>query len=99
METQILQIQQLTASELITQLDDLEKLVIELKEANNPPKPKNSEYITRSEVASIFGITLVTVHQWTVKGILNAYKVANRVYYRKEEIEQTYVKISQKKRD
>ena len=96
MEKQIIQIENVTASELFEKLDNLTKLVTELttKEPETPPK---SDYLTRQEVASLFGITLATVHQWTIAGILSAYKVANRVYYKRKEVESAYTKKQSRK--
>ena len=91
MEKQIIQIENVTASELFERLDNLTKLVTELK-AKEPETPPQSDYISRQEVADIFGITLPTVHEWTINGILSAYKVANRVYYKRKEVESTYTK-------
>ena len=96
MEKQIIQIENVTASELFERLDNLTKLVSELK-AKEPETTPKSDYLTRQEVADIFGITLATVHQWTIAGILSAYKVANRVYYKRKEVESTYTKTVSRK--
>ena len=91
MERQYLQIEGITADELLSRFEKIENILSGIT-AKEPEKQPNSEYLTRYEVAKIFNITLMTVHQWTVKGILNVYKVGNRAYYKRREIEQTYTK-------
>jgi len=87
MTKNVIQIENIEADELINRLDKLEGAITALcsqpqKEAQPP-----TDYITRKEVAKIFKITLTTVNDWTNKGILIAYKVANRVYYKQSEVE------------
>lgn len=86
----ILQIESIEADELISRLDRIESAVKALAGAtSNPVPPPNplTGYITRREVAKLFKISLVTVHDWTRKGLLQAYKIANRVYYKQSEVE------------
>ena len=51
-----------------------------------------TEYITRRDVAKLFKISLVTVHDWTKKSILQAYKIGNKVYYKQSEVQAALVK-------
>lgn len=92
MERQLI-IENVTSNELLDLLDSRIRLIVSeiKKDADTPP---TSEYLTRQEVADYFGITLPTVHQWTVIGILLAYKVANRVYYKRKEVESAYTQKS-----
>lgn len=48
----------------------------------------NFPHLTKRETAQFFGISVNCVTDWTRKGILTAYHVANRVYYKREELEQ-----------
>lgn len=41
------------------------------------------------EVAKLLKISLTTVHDWQKKRILKAYKVGNRTYFSRKEIENT----------
>jgi predicted DNA-binding transcriptional regulator AlpA len=50
--------------------------------------------LKRNEVAEIFGVTKVTIWDWTKKNILKAYKIANKVYYKQHEIEAALTQIS-----
>lgn len=85
----VLQIESIEATDLITRLDRMESAIAALSETPTTPAPAESTpgYITRREVANLFKITLVTVHDWTRKGLLTAYKIGNRVYYKRTEVE------------
>ena len=49
--------------------------------ANTPEK-----FLTRSEVARLLKITLPTLHDWTKKGLLKAYRIGNRIRYKEAEV-------------
>ena len=85
----ILQIESIEATDLITRLDRMESAIAALSETPTTPTLSETapDYITRREVANLFKITLVTVHDWTRKGLLTAYKIGNRVYYKRTEVE------------
>lgn len=90
----IIQIENVTADELFTRLERMESAITAF---SGTPQPLTavatlSDYITRRDVATLFKITLTTVHDWTRKGLLQAYKVANRVYYKRSEVESALVK-------
>ena len=62
------------------------------------PTTYQSEILTRSDVASLFKISLVTVHQWTQSGVLKAYRLGSRVYFKRSEIEAAMTVIEPKNR-
>jgi excisionase family DNA binding protein len=41
------------------------------------------------EAAKLLKISLTTIHDWSNQKILKAYKVGNRTYFSRKEIEQT----------
>lgn len=58
-----------------------------VKDALDTFKPKKTKVvIDRQEVADMFGISLVTLHQWMKEGILPYYTLNRRVYFKKSEI-------------
>jgi excisionase family DNA binding protein len=63
---------------------------------NTLPKYQ-SDYLTRSDVASLFKISLVTVYQWTQSGVLRAYRLGSRVYFKRSEIEASLTVIEPKR--
>lgn len=46
----------------------------------------DDEYLTRKDVAKMFKISLVTVHEWSKKGILKPHKIGTRVRFKKTEV-------------
>ena len=56
-----------------------------------PKEP--TEYLTRKEVSDLFKVDISTIHNWTVKGILKAYSIGRRVYYKRNEIELAIIEL------
>ncbi|OWP84995.1 hypothetical protein BWK59_02515 [Flavobacterium davisii] len=77
------QVQGITAEQLLQQFEDLKKIVSQL---GTPPPPENDKLLTRHETAEFFGISLVTLYNWTRDGIVKAYRVGNKVRYRQAEV-------------
>lgn len=67
----------------------LEKIVSNIKTKQNP------EFITSKEAASILKITLPTLYDWRKKGIVTAYRIANKIRFKKSEIENSLTKIQE----
>lgn len=77
---------QYTPDELKKDITEIVKFQIQdnLKQLQvQPPK----EYLTRSEVAKMFGVDLSTVHNWCKKKKLNPLGIGSRVYFLRSEIE------------
>jgi hypothetical protein len=71
-----------------------EGLKDQLNELKKNMEPKNpTEYLTRTEVSQLLKCDISSVHNWTVKGKLKAYGIANRVYYKRSEVEAALVPI------
>jgi hypothetical protein len=94
MQTQILQIQNLDALTLLEKLDGLTANIEALKTNFQPKEP--TQYLTRSQVGELLSISLPTVNEWSAKGILSAYRLANRVFYKRHEIEAAMQSIKAK---
>lgn len=75
--------QQLTG----TILNGVRNQLTELKKEFTPKEP--DDFLTRMEVAKLLKISLTTVHEWVNTGTLKAYKVGNRTYFSRKEIENT----------
>ncbi len=74
--------------EIINELREV--LVNELK--NIKPQPQK-EYLSREEVAKMLKVSETTLHNWSKDGILNPYKIGNRVLYKKHEIDTALIKV------
>lgn len=65
--------------EIIPELKD------RLKEEFQPKEP--TSYLTRQEVCDLLSIDMSTLHRWRKQGILTAYGLGNRIYFKRKEIE------------
>jgi len=54
-----------------------------------PENPKSTEFITRQETARFLKISLNSLNDWTKKGFIPAYRIGNRVRYKRHEVEQS----------
>lgn len=69
----------------------------QLSKLMNKLEPKEpTEYLTRKEVAKMFKVSLVTISEWTKKNILISYKIGNRIFYKRHEVEASLVQINSK---
>lgn len=66
------------ANEVKTHLDEFLKHF-------TPQPPK--EYLSRRDVADMFGVDISSVHNWTKSGKLRALGISGRVYYLRSEVE------------
>lgn len=66
----------------------LEGVSKQLREFSKNFKPKEPTiWITRKVAADLCGVSLVTIHNWTKEGVINAYKIGTRVRFKRSEIE------------
>ncbi len=56
--------------------------------------PKEEKLITRIQAAEMLMISLPTLHVWVNNNILPAYRMGNRVYFKRSEIEGSLKKIN-----
>ena len=68
-------------------LERIEQIIDKRLSSLSPQKEKQSEYISRKEVAQLLKVTLPTLHEYTKLGWLQSYKIGNRVLYKREEVE------------
>jgi len=85
MKKRIIQVEDLSADYMV---DKLEALSSEIKELKETFKPQfQTRYLTRQEVADLFRVSLVTIHDWTNKGMLTKHRIGNKVRYKLHEVE------------
>ncbi len=53
--------------------------------------PQQKEIVTRKEVAEMFGISFVTLHEWTKNGILSPSKIGGRTFFKRSELMQLLI--------
>jgi hypothetical protein len=75
--------------------EDILSLKSELAEIKlNLQKPtENTKYLGRKEVAEMLNVNISSVHNYTVKGILTAFQLGGKVYYRKVDIEAAMIEL------
>ena len=59
--------------------------------------PKGKEILSRQEVADLFGISLVCLHDWMKKGIVKSYKMGNRTYFNYSELKEQLLSSNPRK--
>jgi excisionase family DNA binding protein len=58
-----------------------------------PPQPQADELLTRKEAARYLGLSLPTLHDYTQRGIVTAYRIGSRVRYRRGELANALQKV------
>lgn len=66
-------------------LEGVGRQIQEILENFQPKEP--TIWITRKEVSELLGVSLVTIHNWTKEGVINAYKIGTRIRFKQSEIE------------
>jgi hypothetical protein len=56
-------------------------------------KNLDNDLITREKLSEILKVSLSTLYYWTKKGTLTSYKIEQRLYYKRSEIEQSLIEI------
>lgn len=64
------------------------------KEYLNPPKASDPDMLSRKQTAKLLCISLPTLHDWTKEGLIRAYRIGNRVLYKKVDIDQALTLIN-----
>jgi excisionase family DNA binding protein len=77
--------------------EDLKRILREvLKEIQSltPVREQSkSNYLNRFEVVKLLRISLPTLSNWTKEGILQSYRIGNRVLYREDEVNSSLQKV------
>lgn len=66
----------------------IQNLARDLSELN---APQQKEIVSRKEVAEMFEISFVTLHEWQKNGILTAYKIQGRSFFKRSELMQLLI--------
>lgn len=73
------------------QLQNIRKDLAEIKANFIPKEPKR--YYTRNQLAELFNVNLSTIHNWCKRGIIQPLAIGSRVYFEREAVEKTLVKL------
>jgi len=79
-------LQGVEVSELLTSVRQIVEQAV--KTATPPPAPvaEPDRFITKKEVATLFGVSEVSVWDWQRKGLLTGYRIGNLVRYKYSEV-------------
>lgn len=72
-------------------LQDFKKEIDQLK--NEYQRKEPTAFLTRNEVSEMLKVDLSTVHNWTKSGKLKAYSIGTRVYFKRDEVEQSLIEL------
>lgn len=84
-------------------IEDLEGMITRAVEhslsqlLNKNSNDHNDELVTRKQAASLLGISLPTLHDYTKRGVIPTYRIGSRVRFKKVEIIDCLQKVQTKK--
>jgi len=89
----ITQIDGISSTDFFNEFAEFKK-TLKLLVQNQQPDP-SSDFITRHETAEILNVSLSTLLNWRKAGIITAYRIGNKVRYKRSEILDSLTKINQ----
>ena len=75
-------------------LERLERIEIAIEKLNAPPKNEDEFLLTRLETAKLLKINLTSLWKHTKSGKLISYGIGNRVFYKKDEVLKSLIRIN-----
>jgi excisionase family DNA binding protein len=72
--------------------DDVFKKVAPLIQSVQQPQ-KETELLSRKQAAKMLGVSLPTILDWTKTGKITGYRIASRIRYKRNEIEDSLTQI------
>ena len=75
-----------------TQEQLVARVVSELKNEYKQA-PFSDYFITKRQLTELLTVSLSTVNNWTSSGVIQAYQLGGKVYYKASEIECTMIKL------
>ena len=77
---------QYTPEQLKNEINEAVKIQLQESIKHSKPEPKK-EYLSRKDVATMFGVDISSVHNWSKSGKLNPLGISGRVYFLRSEVE------------
>jgi excisionase family DNA binding protein len=74
---------------LISEALDERLALTSSKDSNN----SNLDYLSRKEVSLLLKISFTTLHDWSKRGIIQSYRIGNKILYKRNEIEQAITQV------
>jgi excisionase family DNA binding protein len=70
---------------------------LQTQSAPAPTREPDSDLLTRKEAAKLLSVSLPTLNEWSKTGVINGYRIATRVRYKKSELEKSLLQMQTKK--
>ena len=93
-EKKIVEIENVSVDELVANITDKVLDGLENRLEHLQQKKHQEQLLTRTETAKYLKVDISTLWSWTKKGKLKAYGIGNRVYYKKNEIDEALIRIN-----
>ncbi|MDX1828768.1 MAG: helix-turn-helix domain-containing protein [Lutibacter sp.] len=95
MSEKITQVHHTSKDELIRNIiKGVENKLKEFEKSFTPKEP--TTWLTKKEVSIILSISIVTIDDWSKKGILSPYRIGNRIRFKRIDIENALTNINKK---
>jgi excisionase family DNA binding protein len=82
---------EITPEELVARVVNELKQSQELATSQTILQPE--EYLTVKDVADLFHISIATVNNWRREGIIVAYQIGGKIFFKRSEIENSLVQL------
>lgn len=89
---------QIPIEELKSVISDVVKSELQVGLRDYTPNPLPEDLLTRKETANLLGISLPSLHSWTIEGKIPAYRIGTRVRYKRSEVERSLTQIKSLKK-
>lgn len=90
----IVEIENVSVDELVAIITSEVLNGLEIRLEQLQQKKHQEQLLTRTETAKYLKVDISTLWNWTKKGKLKAYGIGNRVYYKKNEIDEALIRIN-----
>lgn len=87
----VLHVEQVSKDLIFAKFDGLFMELKEMKKHFQPKEP--TEYLTASELRKLLKISKPTEMEWRRKGVIQAYKIGGRIYYKRHEVESCMTQV------
>jgi hypothetical protein len=90
---QQIQVLQTTPQQLQSEINAGVKIILDDFLKNFKPKLPN-EYLSRRDVADMFGVDISSIHNWVKSGKIKAFGIGGRVYFLRSDIEASLIPLN-----
>lgn len=85
-------IENASLEELVIQIEEIVRQAIET--CNLPAQNDSDRVLTRTETSELLQVSLVTLYKWNKLGVLPAFSVGTRVYYKWNDVQNAMKRVA-----